>query len=243
MNDNTNKKTKHTDHKLNLLLAQTGIAVITLIIVLIIKLIGGDIYSYSKQVFIENFDKPINIEQVLNAQQARKVVAAQATVYGIGGETDDPSIPFFESYDEITDEVSNEITQSNVNSMCLPVVGRVTCEFGYRIHPVTGKESMHKGIDIGADMGEDIVCVLDGEVLKTVNNDANYGNYVVIKHSDSVSTMYAHCSKLSVKQGQKVKKGEKIALAGSTGLSTGPHLHFEVRVNDIRLNPRWFLKL
>lgn len=235
------RKNKHIDVKFNFLMAQIIVCVLALIVVFALKTIGGELYTYSKAVFSENFDKPINIRQVLDANQARKIVAAQATVYGMGGESDQKDIPYVEKIDEISEDEKDKLSAAELNTMCLPLKGRVTCEFGYRTHPITGKYSMHKGIDIGADMNSDIITVMEGTVKKTVENDEDYGNYVIVTHSDGVDTMYAHCSKLLVKGGQQLKKGDKIALVGSSGLSTGPHLHFEIRVNNIRLNPRWFI--
>ena len=100
---------------------------------------------------------------------------------------------------------------------------------------------MHTGIDIGASTGTDILCALSGTVSQAVHNDAGYGNYLVITHSDGVETMYAHCSKLLSDVGDTVDKGDVIAKVGSTGISTGSHLHFEIRVNSVRLNPRWYI--
>jgi len=113
---------------------------------------------------------------------------------------------------------------------------RVTCVFGPRIHPVTKKKSNHTGVDIGADTGDDVVASNDGTVITAGCNYA-YGNYVVIDHGGGVSTLYAHASKLKVKKGQKVKRGQVIMLVGSTGYSTGPHLHYEIILKDGVIDP------
>lgn len=112
----------------------------------------------------------------------------------------------------------------------------VTSHFGYRISPITNKYSFHSGIDIAAEEGAKISAAYDGIVEKAEYNSIN-GNFVVIKHSDTLKTTYNHCSRLFVKEGMKLKKGEKIALAGSTGASTGSHLHFEIILNGKYINP------
>ena len=109
--------------------------------------------------------------------------------------------------------------------------------YGTRIHPVTGKVKMHAGLDIGAAHGTNIFAAADGTVLVSGWNTGGYGNYVVIDHGGGLTTLYAHCSSLLVSAGQKVTKGQAIAKCGSTGMSTGPHLHFEVLKNGSHTNP------
>ena len=118
--------------------------------------------------------------------------------------------------------------------------GTITSDFGYRVSPITKEFSFHSGLDIASPENTEIHCVYDGEVLKV---DENYvrGKYLIIKHSDSLITTYNHCNELLVKEGERVKKGETIALVGSTGWSTGPHLHFEMKLNDKYINPLWVL--
>lgn len=113
----------------------------------------------------------------------------------------------------------------------------ITSEYGTRVHPVTGKVKTHSGIDVGAGHGTNIYAAADGVVLVAGWNSGGYGNYVVINHGSGLTTLYAHCSSLNVSAGQSVKKGQVIAKVGSTGLSTGPHLHFEVLVNGSHTNP------
>ena len=118
--------------------------------------------------------------------------------------------------------------------------GYISSHFGYRVSPITHKYSLHKGVDIPAKENTGIHSVYDGVVEKAEYNSIN-GNYIVIKHSESLTTTYNHCNKLLVKKGDKVKKGEKIAHVGATGYATGNHLHFEMILNDIYVNPLWVL--
>ena len=123
----------------------------------------------------------------------------------------------------------------------MPIASQnVTSLFGYRLNPVTGHYAMHSGLDLGADMGEPIYAALDGEVVKSKYN-VDYGNFVTLDHGDGLVTLYAHCSELLVNVGDRVEKGQVIARAGSTGWSTGPHLHFEVRVQGVRIDPTYYL--
>jgi len=117
---------------------------------------------------------------------------------------------------------------------------RVTSEFGNRIHPILKVKKLHTGIDIGAPAGTEVLAANHGTVIKADWNNS-YGNVVMIDHGGGIVTLYAHNSKLLVKTGDYVKKGQTIALVGSTGNSTGPHIHFEVRVNGQYQDPRKWL--
>ncbi len=123
----------------------------------------------------------------------------------------------------------------------VPSSKRITSEYGYRIHPVYGSKKFHSGIDIAAGYGVDIVAAADGTVTLSADN-GGYGKCLIINHGSGISTLYGHNSVLLVSKGQKVTKGQVIAKAGSTGVSTGPHLHFEVRVNGSTTNPIQYLK-
>lgn len=119
-----------------------------------------------------------------------------------------------------------------------PVSGPITSPFGMRLDPVSGEFTrMHTGIDIGAPQGATIVAAAPGRVIIAGWTDGGYGNMVVIAHGDGLSTVYAHCSQVFVANGQDVQRGQAIAAVGTTGHSTGPHLHFEVRVGGQPVDP------
>lgn len=119
-----------------------------------------------------------------------------------------------------------------------PVPGytRITSKYSMRVHPITGQYKLHTGVDIGAPMGADFIAANDGIVTKAGMNAA-YGNMVIIDHGGGISTLYAHGSEILVEVGQTVKRGEAVLKVGSTGYSTGPHAHFEVRINGVTTDP------
>lgn len=117
-----------------------------------------------------------------------------------------------------------------------PASRRITSDYGYRIHPTLNVRKLHNGIDIGAPTGTQIVAAASGLVV-AASYDSSMGNYVMIDHGNSVYTVYMHCSGFNVFKGQQVSQGSVIAFVGSTGRSTGPHLHFSVRVNGGYVNP------
>ena len=128
----------------------------------------------------------------------------------------------------------------STGTMLWPAEGEITSPFGWRTHPIFGTQRLHTGIDIGADYG-DTVRAADGGVVIHSDWMGGYGNAVIIDHGNGISTLYAHNSQLLVSEGQSVAKGQAISRVGSTGYSTGPHLHFEVRQNGSPVNPLNFL--
>lgn len=125
--------------------------------------------------------------------------------------------------------------------LALPVKGYITSGFGFREHPITKEWGFHTGIDISANEGTDIDAAYDGTVCET-GSTRGRGNYIVVDHGGGIKTLYAHCLELKKEKGDKVKKGQTIALVGSTGLSTGNHVHFEVLIEGIVRNPEYAFK-
>ncbi len=132
----------------------------------------------------------------------------------------------------------NNVTIDSETNYLWPLPGyyRLTSLFGYRIHPITGKAHSHTGIDIPAPGGTPIQACKSGQVVTSAYH-YSYGNYVVIDHGNGNSTLYAHMSSRAVSEGQMVSQGQTIGYVGTTGSSTGNHLHLEVRDNYTRVDP------
>jgi murein DD-endopeptidase MepM/ murein hydrolase activator NlpD len=121
--------------------------------------------------------------------------------------------------------------------MGMPVAGHITSTFGWRMHPLLGFMKMHKGLDIGAAYGSPIHAVVDGTV-SFAGRAGGYGNFVKVDHAGGLVSGYGHMSRIAVRRGEHVARGEVIGYVGSTGLSTGPHLHWEIWRGGVSVNPR-----
>lgn len=146
-----------------------------------------------------------------------------------------------ESFKEISEYVDKKQDMAASIPAIQPIsikdLTRFGSAFGMRFHPILNRYRMHKGVDLTAPKGTQIYAAGDGMVVESRNAANGFGKVVKINHGYGYLTVYAHCSKLLVREGQKVKRGEVIALVGSTGLSTSPHLHYEVRINGKAVNP------
>ncbi len=128
---------------------------------------------------------------------------------------------------------------NDTKTLIWPVYGRITSTFGWRIHPITKKWSFHTGVDVAAPFGSPVFAAESG-IVEFAGKKSGYGMLIVINHG-YFKTAYGHLSKINVFVGQYVRRGEFIGRVGNTGISTGPHLHFEVRINDKFKNPLTFL--
>lgn len=178
-----------------------------------------------------NIEKTLHLE--ISAEQKSNADSIYSLVrYGIAGGSEGwipgTDVPFI-----------------GADGFCSPIGSgwerRVTSEFGNRVDPITGKRKGHGGMDLAVPTGTPIRAALGGTVTVSKYNAGGYGYYVMIDHGNGLATLYGHCSKLLAKVGQTVEAGDIIALSSSTGRSTGPHLHFEARVNGERTNPRAYL--
>jgi murein DD-endopeptidase MepM/ murein hydrolase activator NlpD len=154
-------------------------------------------------------------------------------------------IDLIEASEELEEYLANvEYGHSNgTGALIVPGLGRPTSEYGPRVHPISGQSGFHTGLDLSA--GDGLIYAADsGTVVQAATNSV-YGNFVVLDHGlfdgKRLTTMYAHQPDLQVKVGDRVSKGQAIGEVGSTGLSTGPHLHFEVRLDAATVNPAAFL--
>lgn len=154
-----------------------------------------------------------------------------------------------ESNDELQSDIEGFLNSVNNNSsgsqtqeggFIRPVSDSITSNFGYRTHPITGQQKLHTGTDFGSSYGTPVKASKGGNVV-LAGTYGGYGNAVIIDHGGGIQTLYAHNSSLLVKSGQTVKQGDLISQVGSTGMSTGPHLHFEVRVNGSPQDPMSYI--
>ncbi|MBW2604192.1 MAG: M23 family metallopeptidase [Deltaproteobacteria bacterium] len=121
-----------------------------------------------------------------------------------------------------------------------PTEGWLSSGFGYRISPFTGLREFHKGLDIAGRKGTEIIATADG-VVTFVGRNGSYGKMIKINHGHGIITRYGHIQKLLKKRGEAVKRGDVIALMGNTGRTTGPHLHYEVMLNGLPVNPKKYI--
>jgi murein DD-endopeptidase MepM/ murein hydrolase activator NlpD len=154
-----------------------------------------------------------------------------------------------EEYEETSRQIEAQIRRAQQTNpgkilgtgrLIWPVRGRISSYFGWRTHPILRTKKYHNGIDLAVPSGTPVKAADSGVVLVS-GWRGGYGNFVAIDHGKGISTCYGHNSRLLVKVGQRVEKGQTIAISGNTGLSTGPHLHFEVRVNGVPSNPLQYL--
>jgi murein DD-endopeptidase MepM/ murein hydrolase activator NlpD len=130
---------------------------------------------------------------------------------------------------------------SNYTPSIWPVLGHITDSFGERLDPFSGEGAFHTGVDVAADYGAPVHATADGVVV-TADTHTGYGRMVIIEHGFGLTTCYAHLSSYAVVAGTRIKRGEVIGYAGISGRSTGPHVHYEVRVNNAPVNPWRYMK-
>jgi murein DD-endopeptidase MepM/ murein hydrolase activator NlpD len=145
-----------------------------------------------------------------------------------------------ESLSELEKLLQSKREMLNHTPSIWPVMGWVTSGFGFRTNPFTGLTQMHEGIDISNRIGTPVIATANG-IISDIGNDFAHGKILVISHGFGMTSRYSHLNKVLVKVGQNVKRGDKIAEVGMTGKTTGPHLHYEVRLNGIPANPMRYI--
>ena len=255
-----NRKTKSF---LPLLKAQLIICLVIALVAFGVKFIGGDFFLNLRDSYQMRFNDRTSIDEILqtsgegenNSPQNQPTNALPVATTPVSeeyipeDETEEakPELEDENEYSNLTgDRQALSARSEEINTMQWPLATRrITSPFGYRQHPVTGVWHNHRGIDIAGERGTtihgaNIYAALCG-IVRTVGFQDYAGNYLIVTHSNGLETMYAHASEILVNEGDPVSRGDIIARVGSTGMSTGPHLHFEVRVNGVRINPLWVL--
>ncbi len=156
-----------------------------------------------------------------------EIVTAVAQMYNEQGE-------------KLPRNVSYQYYEFGLEKTVTPVMGAITSGFEYRTNPLSGKREFHLALDIAAEEGAEIAAFADGRV-RYIGESDEFGLYLMIDHDNGVATFYAHCSKLLVKKGEDVNCGQTVALVGHTGNTTGPHLHFTIEKDNIRLDPSYYV--
>ncbi len=144
------------------------------------------------------------------------------------------------SFQELVEYLEDQKSLLASTPSVWPVKGWVTSGFGYRTSPFTGRREIHQGLDVATRTGTPIISPADGIVVFS-GREGGFGNTLLVDHGYGIVTRYGHCSSLEVKLGDKIKRGDIIARVGNTGRSTGPHLHYEVAVNGVAVNPMRYI--
>ncbi len=182
----------------------------------------GGINRYAKLQSLENAELVIETAKKLNIIETQLYIQSK-------------------SYDEIIDLAKNKEKMLQSIPAIMPLsnkdLKRTASGWGYRIHPIYKIRKFHYGMDFSAPTGTEIYATGNGTIILTKYSRRGYGNHIVIAHGYGYKTLYAHLSKILVKKGEKVKRGDVIGLVGNTGLSVSPHIHYEVHKNNKKINP------
>lgn len=242
--DNLTKK-KHTDDKINkVILVQ---AVVCVFFVLLVFLTGK--FSPSTFEFLKNeYNKIMTVDMSPKELFDSAKDATSGVMKDITPTTQAPTVteeaPDGEGGEDAEQEGSAVAVMASLgknNKITTPLHGRITSRYGYRTNPISGKYGLHTGVDIAADKGTGIVAAYNG-VVKDTGYGEKKGNFVLMEHTDGTQTLYCHCSEVLVTEGSVIRAGELIALVGNTGWSTGPHLHFEIRIDGSSVDPLNYIK-
>ena len=216
----------------------------------------------SKLVALNDFEKKIRI--IANIEKT----ADQDSLFGVGGSIPDDldtKVPLTEKHNSLVREIHKQTRQLDIASIrqregfeslynflqdqrdllsstpaISPTKGWVTSGFGYRISPFTGLREFHKGLDIATRKGMPIIATADG-IISFIGTKGLLGKVVAIDHGHGITTQYGHVEKITKKRGQAVKRGDNIAHVGVSGRTTGPHVHYEVRMNGIPVDPSKYI--
>ncbi len=207
-----------------------------------------------KKQLLEDEKKVLDDKKAILQQSQDKIKAEKAELDGMASKLSAEENELFKKLKAIEEEeqaLQRQIISGGSHSATSSYGGgklaypsgytTITSPYGYRIHPIYGVRKLHTGIDFGAPMGAAVYAAESGKVIMA-SYYGGYGNTVIIDHGGGMTTLYAHNSALYVSNGQTVKRGQKIAACGSTGNSTGPHCHFEVRINGATTDPMKYLR-
>lgn len=222
------KKEKEKDGTNSVILVQTAVCAFIILLVVVTGKLSPSTFDFFKKEYNEIMSVDMSPQEVVQsaAQAAQKVISVQASA----------AEPEEETAQKSENAVAVMAGLGGSDEITVPVHGRISSEYGYRTNPISGAYALHSGVDIAADEGDSIVAAYNG-VVKDTGTGEKSGNYVLLLHEDKSETLYCHCSEILVEEDSVIRAGEVIALVGSTGWATGPHLHFEIRRDGNTVDP------
>ena len=226
------KEKRHTALHLSVVAVQSIACCVVVLLALLLRMAGGDAYQSLRQSFQQALARNEWVSAVARMWDGDPIEQAKKAV-----ETDVKE-------DSFTDENGAWLVGSSaaVSAMAPLESGTLTSDYGERIHPINGTEEFHTGVDIAAPMGSALLASYDGEVTEVGEND-NLGKFIRLRHGDGIEILYGHCEEIVAKQGDVVQAGEQVAKVGSTGVSTGSHVHIRVSVDGTVCDPDVLLPL
>lgn len=253
-----------TDIFMKLLIMQSVLCAAAVLTALLISKFSPGTFAKMKADYGRMTEKNMSIGEIFSEIKngTRQVLA----VYS-GGDEEVTGVPETEQYEAVIDETGETVAVGEIiegsgggdigekeaakgtsfadykisEKPAMPVKDlRITSKFGYRVNPVSGEYGFHTGLDLAVSEGSPVSAAYYGTVEETGESDV-WGRYILLKHSDGLETYYCHLSEIYVSDGAVIRKGETVGLVGSTGWSTGPHLHFEVRIGGVRVDPEKLL--
>lgn len=247
--DNASQENGKTYFMGRVILVQLIVFTLLSLVLFFVCRAGGEGENGLRQMYRNLFVKDYTVSQMLTkAKEAMSfVLTPQKTEEN---EAEEPS-EISDEADELNGAGGEDLISPRDNAsfspfyLSMPIFkpvdsDRITSRFGYRINPVTNEYGFHSGLDLAAPEGAEIYAAFDGIVEKADSSPVR-GNYIFINSDGNIKTVYCHCSELLVNESDAVKAGQLIAKVGSTGQATGPHLHFEIRINGIYYNPEWVI--
>ena len=214
-------KNKKFNSETYIFLTQIIVIITLLLAVIVIKFVNGNWFNIVKGYYVGNFAGDTRVSEVTEA--------------------DEEKITYLTDKKTVLASQNLILNKNYNNQLVLPLNEYIVSSgYGWRKDPFGNGVEFHKGIDMAATEGVEIKASACG-VIELAQYSNSYGNYIIINHGSGLKTLYAHCNNLLKNVGDNVESGEVIALVGSTGRSTGPHLHFEIILNSKNLNPEWYL--
>ena len=212
----------------SVLVVQSIACGVIVLVALLLKMAGGDAYQSLRRSFQQGLARNEWVSAVARMWDGDPIEKAKSEVKS----------------DAFTEEKTAPLTDSPTAIAAVAPLesGTLTSAYGDRIHPIDGTQEFHTGVDIAAPMGADLLAAYDGEVVEVGEND-RLGKYICLRHGDGIEILYGHCNEIVAQQGTTVKAGERVALVGSTGVSTGSHVHIRVSVDGTTCDPSALLPI